>query len=261
MNLALQSALLRLYREVAPTGILSTRAGGWIFRWAYMLYKRRLEAGPIELLRQWVKPGALVIDVGANIGFFTRHFGRWVLPHGRVIAIEPEPSNLRCLERLVEGDGLAGAVEVVAGVAAAATGALRLTVNPHHPGDHKIGDHGLPVAAYALDDLMAERGWPAVSLIKIDVQGAEERVIDGARMTIERRAPALFVEVHDVALRALGSSAERLLDRVVGMGYALHVLRADGTSPALSVGQVRASIGSSAGYVDLLCLPTRFARP
>lgn len=84
-------------------------------------------------------------------------------------------------------------MEVVGGVAAEASGTLRLKINPHHPGDHKIGDEGVPVAAHALDDLMAARGWPPVSLIEIDVEGAEERVLDGARLTIERSAPALYL--------------------------------------------------------------------
>lgn len=261
MSPALQSALLRLYRGLSATGLLATPAGRRVFEAAYMLYKRRLEAGPIEHLREVVRPGTLVIDVGANIGFFTRLFGRWVQPGGAVLAIEPEPRNLERLAALVERERLAGSVEVLAGVAAEASGTLRLRLNPHHPGDHKIGEDGLPVPAHALDDLMTRRGWPPVSLIKIDVQGAEERVLDGARQTLRRRSPALFLEVHDQALRGFGSSAERLLGRVAAAGYSLHALGRRGRSPAMTVAQALAAIGAPDGYADFLCLPPGITAP
>ena len=58
---------------------------------------------------------------------------------------------------------------------------------------------------------------PKVSLIKIDVQGAEIRVLRGARATIVRCHPALFVEVDDAALLAAGYSANQLFDEIEGI--------------------------------------------
>ena len=93
MNRNFQTVLLALYRAVSSTGLLSTRPGRAMYEWSYDLYKDRFEAGPVDALRQFIKPGTTVIDVGANIGFFSRRFARWVGPGGRVIAIEPEPAN------------------------------------------------------------------------------------------------------------------------------------------------------------------------
>src|SRR5580693_4951300 len=99
------------------------------------------------------------------------------------------------------------------------TGEGLLEINPGHPGDHKLGTEGVPVAMTTIDDLLAARGWPEVSLIKIDVQGAESRVLAGARRTLERFSPALFLEVDDQQLRRYGSSAAELLTSVTAQGY------------------------------------------
>jgi hypothetical protein len=75
--------------------------------------------------------------------------------------------------------GLTSRVDLVQAVAAERSGELRLQINPHHPGDHRINEVGVPVCAVRLDDMLRERGWPEVSLIKIDVPGAEDRVLEG----------------------------------------------------------------------------------
>src|SRR5258708_40379671 len=82
----LQRILLALYGAVSRTGLLSTRVGRRVFASAYDLYKSRWEAAEIMALRKFVDPGTAIIDVGANIGFFTRRFAEWVRPGGIVIA-------------------------------------------------------------------------------------------------------------------------------------------------------------------------------
>src|SRR5262245_1976654 len=99
MNQLLQDGLIRLYRLVKATGGLDAAPGRRIFEASYLIYKDRLEAGPIGVLRSCVRPGTLVIDVGANIGYFTRRFAGWVSEGGRVLAVEPEAVNFARLER------------------------------------------------------------------------------------------------------------------------------------------------------------------
>jgi FkbM family methyltransferase len=251
----LQGLLLNLYRMVLGTGFMSTRVGRALFETAYEAYKERVEAGPIGHLEPYVAPGSTVLDIGANIGFFTRRFARWVAPDGRVIAFEPEALNLRRLRAILDRENVAGRVEVLGGVVAERSGRMKLKLNPHHPGDHKIGEAGEEVDSFAIDDVLAARGWPKVSLIKIDVQGAEERVLDGARQTIERLRPNLFVEVHDVGLREFGSSSQSLLNRLAGLGYTLHALTDAGPSTAMTPEQALAFIGTLEQYADFLCLP------
>src|SRR4051812_18798477 len=64
----------------------------------------RFEPRSVKVLRAAVRPGDVVYDVGANIGFFATLFSRWVGAEGRVFAVEPEPENLALLRRNLESN-------------------------------------------------------------------------------------------------------------------------------------------------------------
>ena len=67
-----------------------------VFEACYEIYKRLIEAP--HALRAHVQPGTIVVDVGANVGFFTRYFAEWTGADGRVLAIEPEQQNFERLK-------------------------------------------------------------------------------------------------------------------------------------------------------------------
>ena len=244
--------LLWLYDQIATRGILNRPIPRRAFESTYVAYKTLIEAGPVGGLRAAVPPGSAVVDVGANIGFFTLMFGRWVGPAGRVIAIEPEHRNLATLRRRVARAGLDQIVECVQAVAADRAGELRLAVNPAHPGDHRIAEQGEPVSALAIDDLTAGEGRP-VALVKIDVQGAELLVLRGAWRTIQQHRPALFVELDDCALKKFGSSSRELIESLARRGYSGHALTRRGIGPPQLPTALAAQ--SAEGYIDVLFLP------
>lgn len=193
----------------------------------------------------------MVIDVGANVGFFTLQFASWMEAGGKVLAVEPEAVNYSRLQRAVIEAGLTTVVEAVQVAAADTTGEGFLEINRMHPGDHKLSANGVRVPMTTVDQLMAVRGWPDVSLIKIDVQGAEARVLAGADQTIDRFRPALFVEVSDEGLKRYGSSAEALLKTCTARGYSIYTLNRRDTFRLLGVSQATA-LAKQKGYVDLL---------
>ena len=249
MKKLIQTALLGAYRGIAATGLLETRYGKRLFATAYHIYKRRLEADDADALQTWVTPGSTAIDVGANIGFFTILFARWVGPSGRVVAVEPEAENISLLRQRLEEAGVSGVVSVIEGVAAEQPGTLHLVLNPFHPADHRIGAQGVRVRSWTIDEIMAQFGWPAVSLIKIDVQGSEIRVLRGAQDIIARMHPAFFVEVDDRALGEAGFSADQLFDELERHGYRAY----DPASPSNSLTRAEAALRRRAlGYADYL---------
>ena len=248
--------LLGAYARLAATGVLERPLARRLFESAYLAYKRTIEAGPITLLRPLVAPGSTVVDVGANIGFFTLLFGRWVGPAGRVVAIEPEGRNIGTLRRRIRSAGLEGVVECIHAAAADRPGERRLRVNPRHPGDHRLSERGDPVPGVTIDDLTAADRRP-ISLLKIDVQGAESLVLAGARRVVEARRPAIFVEVDDAALRELGSSAAELIGGLVDLGYTGHTLERGAIGEAQPPSALIAM--SIDAYVDVLFLPRREA--
>jgi FkbM family methyltransferase len=250
----LQTGLLSFYRTVAATDVLKTAWGRALFESTYWLYKCYWETGSIAPLQAWVSPGSLVIDVGANIGYFTLRFAAWVQNGGKVLALEPESLNYARLERAVRRAGFSSVVESIQVAAADTAGEGLLEINPAHPGDHKLGTSGVPVALTTIDSLVAARGWPNVSLIKIDVQGAESRVLAGSVETIGKFRPALFVEIDPQKLEQSGSSSYSLLESLTSRGYSLHTLKRNGTSGPLEVSQATA-VARAKGYIDLLCCP------
>ena len=254
-----QAGLLSLYRLALKTGVLSTKLGNGVFERSYLIYKHVFEASHVKLLKDLVAPGTTVVDVGAFIGFFSLLFARWVSGSGRVMALEPDPQSLARLRHRLNRAGLTSVVDCIEAAVAHESGERRLTLNAACPVDHKLGDDGIPVTTTSIDDLLAASGWPPVSLIKIDVQGAEASVIAGARRTIASYHPSLFVEVSDATLQAYGSSAEKLLSSLVGLGYTIHRLDRHKISEALTIEQAL-HWQETSGYIDLLFLHDRAAR-
>lgn len=250
MNRLLQDTLLATYRLVFVNGLFRIGVGRRAFFALYDLYKLGFEAGPIEQLRPYAPEGALVIDVGANVGFFTLRFARWVGPEGRVIAIEPEQQNFAELTRRLEEGKLAKRVEAHRAVADANPGEVRLVINPDHPGDHRLGEQGLPVPAVTIDGL-TEHLSRTPSLIKIDVQGAEMRVLAGAERTLQHAKPALFIEVDPANLASFGSDAPQLFAYLEQFGYRPFRLQQDGPARPLLQPE-KDALCAQRGYADIL---------
>lgn len=163
----------------------------------------RFEPGEPEfqMLPALIRPGDWVIDVGANIGFYTLRLAELVGPEGRVLAFEPIPANF---ELLAANCGFRGCRNVTLFNVAASrsTGLVRMEVptwgsagmtNPYRARITAAGSAGNQYAALAvaIDSLQI----PArVSLVKIDVEGHELEVVHGMKDLIARHRPALLIE-------------------------------------------------------------------
>ena len=149
-----------------------------------------------------LKPGAFVIDVGANFGHYALVAAKFAGPEGKVIAFEPHGPTFALL---LENCALQPApiIEPVQAGIAAKDGAMTLTSDTGNPGGHSfiaanVYGQGTAqsVPVHRLDSYLATRhaGRP-VDMIKIDVQGLEAQVIRGAIQTIERYRPTVFLEI------------------------------------------------------------------
>lgn len=254
MRRLLQSWLLSIYRVVFARGLLRFHWGRRMFFALYDLYKAWLEAGEIDGLRRWVPPGSVVIDVGANVGFFSLRFADWAGVDGHVVAIEPEARNHAELVRRVAGMRFAERVTVHRAVADRVAGEVLLEVNPDHPGDHKIGNAGIAIPALTVDGLRSATG-RTVTLIKIDVQGAEMRVLEGAVSVLTSDRPALFIEADAGALDRFGASTAGLLSFLAGYGYCPHRLTRTGPEPMST--RLLEDLIERDGYTDILFLADR----
>jgi len=215
-----QRLLMIAYGAANRAHLFDGRRRRAAFEALYAGYKGLLETRYLPAIRRDVQPGTIVVDVGANIGFFTRRLADWVGPTGHVIAIEPEANTFERLRARLVALGLAERVALVHAAAVEKSGgSVTLAVDPVHPGGHHLAAEGVPVPCVSVDQLVAERPTRRVSFIKIDVQGAELRVLEGSVKTIDRWRPVLLVELEESSLRAQGTSARAVIDFLWVRGY------------------------------------------
>lgn len=250
-----RKSMVGLFGLTARLGLHRLPGFNQAFLVLYSTYKRYIEAGPVDALRAFVPAGSLVIDVGANVGFFSRRFAKWVGDSGRVIAIEPEDHNYRSLIGALDRDGVLDRVQAIKAVAAASRGPAFLEINPLHPADHKLSRDGtgVSVAAVTLDELVQGAGDAMPALVKIDVQGAEMLVLEGADDILKKSGAALFVELHEEGLNRFGTSVAAILDRLDGYGYQAHWIARSAPPRKASRSDIHDAIART-GYVDVLFL-------
>ena len=144
-----------------------------------------------------VKPGDTVLDCGANIGVFTRV----ALKAGAklVVAIEPAPENVACLRRNFAREIEAGRVIVCPKGVWDKDDVLTLRIHPHNSArdsfvvNWKDSHEGVKVPLTTVDELVADLHLERVDFIKMDIEGAEKRALQGARATLNKYKPQLAV--------------------------------------------------------------------
>jgi FkbM family methyltransferase len=141
-----------------------------------------------------VRPGDTVLDVGAHVGYYTLLSAVLAGPRGSVWAFEPNPRNCAFLRRHAEINGCAN-VRVTEAAVSDAAGRARVDFGTGSGTGHLAGDGAIEVETVRLDDFVRERGI-APTAVKVDVEGAERRVLDGARETLARHRPVLFLSTH-----------------------------------------------------------------
>ncbi len=161
-------------------------------------------AREIELLRQALRPGDRVIDIGANIGTHTISLAKIVGPQGSVLAFEPQPLIFQLLAANVLINRAAN-TELVLGACGAISGTVALAgIDYTRDGQysalsladlqrlsHETSAAIQTVNTFVLDDMY---GADRLRLIKIDVEGMEKEVLRGAERLIERHRPTLYIE-------------------------------------------------------------------
>lgn len=183
-----------------------------------------------ELLRACLVPGARVLDVGANIGYFTVIAAACVGEQGRVYAFEPEPDNFRLLTENVALNGLQQRVTLCQAALSSRRGNACLYLNPDNLGDHQLhaevpGRARLAVATERGDDWFRGRE-RALDFVKIDVQGHEYEALNGLLplLVASGKGLRLLVELTPRSLRCAGSSGRQLIELLARLELPFHIV-------------------------------------
>jgi FkbM family methyltransferase len=203
--------------------------------------ERRWFVGAADVLPRYVmehvQPGGWVIDAGANIGIVAGQLANAVGGTGAVWALEPLPRNVEVLRRLADENHLTQLRPLAVGA-----GDERAELDLRTYGGRDGGgawasftatwvDGGtVTVPVVPLDQLAKELGEPGpLQLLKVDVEGFESRVLDGATALLERHRPPMFIEFNAPILEDAGTTCAALLAHCEAMGYrvadaSLHLL-------------------------------------
>lgn len=186
-----------------------------------------------EYMHEILREGSIFIDVGAHLGRFTLLGARLVGEKGMVVALEPDQ---RVFQRLVENVGLNNLQNVIAlPIAASNRNVLALfklsktlrgwssLTNMHK--DTVVAE--VPIPAFTLDTLVESLRLERVDLVKIDVEGAEDKVLEGAVEVLDVFRPALLIEMH---AEDPWSKCRKILENY---GYEYNVIHRDLTAPVL----------------------------
>ncbi len=221
------------WRGVGGTICMQIDPTDWMDRAFYLgAYEPHL----VELIATTVRPGDVCFDVGAQKGFITLHLAKAVGPGGRVIAFEPDPRAMEVLTSNVQRNGYRQVSLQAYAVgdcdSRCAFGLSRqLGWSSRFPNDmaKPTVESTISVQTRSLDDIVKEMGIAPqthrLSFIKIDAEGSEPLILQGARETLERFRPTVHVEVNKPSLRAGGYSAASVEALLRPLGYQLYTIR------------------------------------
>jgi FkbM family methyltransferase len=158
--------------------------------------------------------GAVVYDIGANVGFYSLLAAELVGETGRVIAFEPLARNLELLRVHVRINDLKQ-VEVIDAAVSDRAGEAAFD-NQTNASMGQLNSAGqLKVRTVSLDDLTARGTLPLPDVLKIDVEGAEMAVLEGAKETLEKCHPMIFLATHGAREKEL------CCERLQSHGYSI----------------------------------------
>ena len=145
------------------------------------------------VMTRYLSLGDVAVDVGANLGTTVLPLAHAVGPTGKVIAFEPQPLMAHCLQTSLTLNEIFHAQVTTAAVAERSGWARIPTPGVAQGGNYgsmRLSDVGLQVPVISLDDL----DLPNLKLLKIDVEGLEWAVIQGAHKQLMQHKPILYLE-------------------------------------------------------------------
>ena len=161
------------------------------------------------------------VDAGANIGYHTVGMAKLLNGAGQVVAFEPQRIIFQQLSGNVFLNNLRNVTTINAALGdkndTIAMDYINLDQENINVGGTKVGSGGNVAEMLKLDDL----GLLDVSFMKVDIQGCEVAFLRGAKDTITRSRPVMFVEVENHLLNCFGESSETLLNALLALDYIL----------------------------------------
>jgi FkbM family methyltransferase len=196
---------------------------------------------------RFLKPGMVVLDIGANEGYYTVLASKCVGPRGRVVGFEPSPRERRRLKINLWINGCSN-VQIEGIALSSAEGQSDLHVveggetgcNSLRPPDVTGKTKTMQVAVTTLDQFLCRNTIERIDFIKMDIEGAELSALQGAaRLLRTLPRPVLLIEVFEIRTRPWGYSARDIVKFISEADYLLYRLVGDGDLAFIDPGEDR----------------------
>ena len=191
----------------------------------------KFEPETVAIFRSSLKEDMTVIDIGANLGYFTVIAASRVGPSGKVFSYEPDPRNFNLLKKNITVNGFKNVMAIPIALSdCAGTRKLFFGDNQttHSFSDKRGAGRSESVVTDTLDNSLKTLGYSRIDIIKMDIEGAEPIALEGMKETIARK-PALIIifEFYPNAIKRLGYSPLKFLETFKELGFSMSVIDED----------------------------------
>lgn len=194
-------------------------------------------------LRRLLRPGSVILDIGANFGYYALTLATTLDRRCQVHALEPDPGNFDRLRRHIALNGLEDVVQAHCLGVADHPETVTLTRHGGNSGHTAIAPDGeiRGVMLTTLDAFCETENIDRLDVVILDVEGLEEHALRGAERTLTRFRPLILVELFPPVMSRQGSSPEAAARILTALGYQLFAARRDRLEPlaVMPVGDCR----------------------
>jgi len=192
------------------------------------IYLNLFERPETEMIKRLIKPGDVIVDVGANVGYYSVHLSSLVGESGFVHAFEPDPKNYFRLVRNLQLNGFEKRSRANQMAVSSSSGTAQFILTPAQDsgwghvaeGAPAAGEQTVQVHTTKLDDYLQSQDVRSVSFLKCDIEGHEFDFLAGATRTLEARAIGkVLIEYNGFNLNPRGRSVAEFVELFERCGY------------------------------------------
>jgi FkbM family methyltransferase len=186
-------------------------------------YEPELQAA----LRELIQPGAVIYDVGANIGYVSLLLAKAAGLEGHVYAFEALPGNIEQWRQNVTLNGMEARLSLYAGAVTQSTGPVRFLVHASGGMGKAAGSAGradryqseISVPGISLDEFVYGQDNPPPQVVKMDIEGGEVLALPGMRRVLAEARPLMLMELHGP------ESSRAAWETLTAAGYTIYWMR------------------------------------